>query len=87
MSSQLDFLSAFGFLRVKDKDQAVNINSISEIELLPTGEANITTVAGCHYLLPADQFNRLKEHCEGILRQYASAQGSRIVMPSLGRHH
>lgn len=81
MSSQLDFLAAFGFLQVKDEDRAINIQSISEIALLPNGEAAITTVAGGHYTLPAPSLLRLKKHCEEMLNRFANAQPGRIVVP------
>lgn len=78
---KLEFLGAFGFLMVKEENRAINIQSISEIGLLESGEAEITTVAGGKYTLPAEQFDRLKQHCEEMMQRFAAAQHSRIQLP------
>lgn len=85
MALNLDFLQAFGFLRIKEENRAINIQSISEIALLPDGEAAITTVAGGHYTLSANQFMNLQEHCEQLLCQYANPQPGRILVPGRPR--
>lgn len=86
MASNLEFLAAFGFLQVKEGDRAISMHSISEIALLPDGEAAVTTIAGAQYTLPADLFNKYKEHCEGLLNQFANAQPSRLVIPGRRTH-
>lgn len=86
MASNLEFLAAFGFLQVNEGDRAISMHSISEIALLPNGEAAITTINGSNYTLPADQFNRYREHCEGLLNQFANAQPSRLVLPGRRTH-
>lgn len=88
MASNLEFLAAFGFLQVKEGDRAISMHSISEIALLPDGEAAVTTINGTNYTLPADQFNRYREHCESLLAQFANAnqQPSRLVLPDRRPH-
>lgn len=86
--NELAFLAAFGFLQVEGELRAINMTSISELCLLSDGRAEVTTVAGGKYVLPADQFQRLKAHCEGVLSQYAKAQTpSNIIVPKFGRQH
>lgn len=86
MASSLEFLAAFGFLQVKEGDRAISMHSISEIAILPDGDAAVTTISGNAYTLPAEQFIRYKEHCEGLLSQFANSQPSRLVLPGRRPH-
>jgi len=87
MTSSLEFLAAFGFLQVKEGDRAISMHSISEISLLPDGDAVITTIAGNEYTLSADQFTRYRKHCEGLLAQFANtAPSGRILVPGRRTH-
>lgn len=88
MASNLEFLAAFGFLQVKEGNCAISMHSISQIELLEDGQAVVTTIAGGQYTLSPESFTRYREHCEGLLAQFANAnqQPGRILVPGRRTH-